>query len=126
MNMDKATPTDPELLNEWLVQHRESAFHSLVSRYAGLVYATAKRSCGDDSLAAEASQLTFITLAQKAKSLTSYSTLGGWLHLTAVMQAKNLVRKSQREIHKRALLLASINTESHHLRSLRARNEMKY
>lgn len=107
-------PTDIELLNEWLVQHRESAFHLLVSRYAALVYATAKRGCGDDSLAAEASQLTFIALAQKAKSLTSYSTLGGWLHLTAVMQAKNLVRKSQREIRKRSLLQVTMNAETHH------------
>jgi RNA polymerase sigma factor (sigma-70 family) len=112
--MEKPAPTDPELLNEWLRQHREAAFHALVARYAGLVYATAKRSCsGDDSLAAEASQLTFITLAQKAKSLTTCASLGGWLHATAAMQARNLLRKSQRESRKRHLLQAAMETESH-------------
>jgi RNA polymerase sigma factor (sigma-70 family) len=111
--MEKPAPSDPELLNEWLGQHRETAFHALVARYAGLVYATAKRSCGDDSIAAEASQLTFITLAQKAKSLTTCASLGGWLHATAGMQARNLLRKSQRETRKRHLLQAAMETESH-------------
>ena len=111
--MEKPAASDPELLDEWLGQHREAAFHALVARYAGLVYATAKRSCGDDSLAAEASQLTFITLAQKARSLTSCASLGGWLHATAIMQAKNLLRKSQRETRKRLLLQAAMETESH-------------
>jgi RNA polymerase sigma factor (sigma-70 family) len=113
--MEKPVPSDPELLNEWLGKHREAAFHALVARYAGLVYATAKRSCYDDSLAAEASQLTFITLAQKARALTSCASLGGWLHITAVMQAKNLLRKSQRETRKRSLLQAAMETESQRL-----------
>ena len=112
--MEMPAPTDPELLTEWLGQHREAAFHALVARYAGLVYATAKRSCGgDDSLAAEASQLTFITLAQRAESLTTCASLGGWLHMTAVMQVRNLLRKSQRETRKRYLLQAAMETESH-------------
>jgi RNA polymerase sigma factor (sigma-70 family) len=111
--MENSAPSDPELLDEWLGKHREAAFHALVARYAGLVYATAKRSCRDDSLAAEASQLTFITLAQKARSLTSCASFGGWLHVTAVMQAKNLLRKSQRETRKRLLLQAAMETESH-------------
>ena len=75
--MEKSEPSDPELLAEWLHRHREAAFHELVARYAGLVHATAKRTCGDDSLAAEASQLVFIALARKAHSLTSCASLGG-------------------------------------------------
>ncbi len=112
--MEKSAPSDPELLADWLGQHREPAFHALVTRYAGLVHATARRTCGDDSMAAEASQLTFITLAQKAKSLTSCASLGGWLHTTAMMQAKNLIRKSQRENRKRNLLQAAMETEPPH------------
>ncbi len=114
--MERPAPSDPELLDEWLGKHREAAFHALVARYAGLVYATAKRSCRDDSLAAEASQLTFITLAQKARSLTSCASLGGWLHVTAIMHAKNLLRKSQRETRKLLLLQATMETQSrqHH------------
>ncbi len=110
--MEKPAPSDPELLADWLSQHRESAFHALVARYAGLVHATARRASGDDSIAAEASQLTFISLAQKAKTLTSCTTLGGWLHLTAMLHAKNLTRKSQRETRKRQLLQTAMETES--------------
>jgi hypothetical protein len=106
--MEKPTPSDSELLADWLGRQREPAFQALVARYAGLVHGTAKRTCGDDSMAAEASQLTFITLAQKAKSLTSCASLGGWLHTTALMQAKNLIRKSQRENRKRQLLQAAM------------------
>jgi RNA polymerase sigma factor (sigma-70 family) len=75
----------------------------------------AKRTSGDDSVAAEASQLVFILLAQKAKSLASRHSLAGWLHLSAVMQAKNLVRKNRRESHKRQRLQAAMEpaTASH-------------
>lgn len=89
--MRSSEPSDPELLAEWLDHQREPAFRSLVARYAGLVHMTAKRACGDDSTATEASQLTFIALAQKARSLASCASLGGWLHRTAMMQAKCLV-----------------------------------
>jgi RNA polymerase sigma factor (sigma-70 family) len=110
--MEKSAPSDPELLAEWLGQHRETAFHTLVARYAGLVHATAKRACGgDDSMAGEVSQLTFIALAQKARSLTTCASLGGWLHLTTMMQAKNLIRKSQRENRKLQHLQAAMESE---------------
>ncbi len=112
--MQSSAPSDPELLADWLGRQREPAFHALVARYAGLVHATARRTCGDDSMAAEASQLTFIALAQKAKSLTSCASLGGWLHTTAMMQAKNLIRKAQRENRKRQLLQTAMETEPPH------------
>jgi len=103
-SMPDCGPSDAELLSDWLERQRDPAFHALVERYAGLVHMAAMRTCGDDSLAAEASQLTFITLARKAKSLVSRSSLAGWLHLTAVMQAKNLLRNHQRESRKLQLL----------------------
>lgn len=97
-------PSDPELLADWLERHREPAFHALVERYAGLVHMAARRTCGDESLAAEASQLTFIALARKARSLTGRATLAGWLHVTAILQARNLLRQRRREIRKLHIL----------------------
>jgi RNA polymerase sigma factor (sigma-70 family) len=111
--MRSSEPSDPELLAEWLDHQREPAFRSLVARYAGLVHMTARRTSGDDSIATEATQLTFIALAQKAKSLTTCATLGGWLHRTAMMQAKNLLRKSERENRKREQLAMEPHTPSH-------------
>ncbi|MES2476604.1 MAG: sigma-70 family RNA polymerase sigma factor [Verrucomicrobiota bacterium] len=112
--MENSTTSDSALLAEWLGEHREAAFQTLVARYGGLVHATARRTCSDDSMAGEVFQLTFITLAQKAKSLTSCASLGGWLHTTALMQAKNLLRKSQRENRKRQLLQTAMEIETPH------------
>jgi RNA polymerase sigma factor (sigma-70 family) len=110
--MQTTGPSDSDFLAEWLRDHREPAFHALVTRYAGLVHMAAKRTTGDEALAAEASQLTFILLARKAKSLATRSSLAGWLHLTAVMQAKNLLRQNRREIRKRQHLLTVMETHA--------------
>lgn len=112
--MEKSAPSDPELLSQWLGQQREVAFHALVERYASLVHATARRTCGDETMATEASQLAFITLARKARSLTTCASLGGWLHATAMMHAKNLLRKSQREERKRQLMQDAMETGHPH------------
>jgi len=110
--MPEPGPSDTELLADWLDRRREPAFHALVARYAGLVHMAAKRTCGDDSLAAEASQLTFITLARKAKSLASRPSLAGWLHVTAVMQAKNLLRHRHRENRKLEILRTHMESDT--------------
>lgn len=111
--MPEQGPTDAELLADWLKTQREAAFHALVARYAGLVHQAGLRTTGDKTLAAEASQLTFITLARKARSLGSRNSLAGWLHITAVMQSKNLLRQRLRETRKRELLRTHMETESH-------------
>lgn len=109
--MTNANPSDTELLDDWLCHRRELAFHALVQRYQALVHAAALRRCGDESISAEATQLTFISLAQKAKSLRSRTTLIGWLHLTSVFHTRNLVRRQQREIRKRQLLRTHMDTQ---------------
>lgn len=109
-SMEKSAPSDHDLLAQWLGEHREAAFHTLVARYTALVHATARRTCRDESIATEASQLTFITLAAKASSLLSCASLGGWLHATSMRHAKNLLRKSQRESRKRHQLLLAMET----------------
>lgn len=111
--MPEPGQTDAELLADWLERRHEPAFHALVARYTGLVHMAGLRTGGDESLAAEASQLTFITLARKAKSLASRGSLAGWLHVTAVMQAKNLLRQRLRETRKRQLLRTHMETDSH-------------
>ena len=100
MKMSENDSSDDALLKHWLATRSEVAFRALVGRYAGLVHMAAMRTCGDASLAAEASQNTFIALAEKAGALASRKSLAGWLHLTAVMQAKNLHRKQLRDTRK--------------------------
>lgn len=102
--------SDPDLLADWLERAREDAFHALVDRYAGLVLMSARRTCGDDSMAAEASQLTFILLARKARELLACPSLGGWLHRAALMHSKNLLRSARREDRKRQILHAAMES----------------
>lgn len=110
--MEKPQSHDGELLAQWLAKEDETAFRALVSRYSGLVYMAAKRtSGGNDSLASEAAQLTFILLARKAKSLARRASLAGWLHLTATMQAKNLLRRSAGEARKRQQLQTAMDKQ---------------
>jgi len=102
--MSESERDDSSLLACWVRQGCERSFRLLVDRYAGLVYQAAKRGSGDDSIAAEASQATFILLARKARALTGRSSLAGWLHVTAVHQSRNLQRRQMRETRKRQRL----------------------
>lgn len=111
--MDQSSPSDSELLAVWLTRRSESSFRAIVTRYAALVHMAAKRTCGDDALAADASQLVFILLAQKAPSLTSRSSLAGWLHIAAVMHTKRLVAKSRRETRKLQHLHTVMEPQTH-------------
>ncbi|MCW1887297.1 sigma-70 family RNA polymerase sigma factor [Luteolibacter flavescens] len=103
-------PSDAHLLSSWLDSDSEAGFRMLVERYSGLVFMTAKRAGADDSMAEEAAQLTFITLAKKASSLSSRDSLGGWLHITSRMQAKNLLQHRRREAIKLETLGVYLNT----------------
>jgi len=109
--MANSDPTDGDLLADWLATRREGAFRLLVGRYAGLVHAAARRTCADDSLAAEVVQDTFVLLAKKAPLLAGRESLAGWLHLVAVKQAKNLRRNKQRELMKRERFAESAAAE---------------
>lgn len=73
--MNVSSATDSDLLAAWVHHRDESAFHELVVRYAGLVQMAAQRTCGDVSLAADASQLVFTQLAQNSKSLLGHPSL---------------------------------------------------
>ncbi len=102
---------DTGLLGKWLEERNEAAFRVLVERYAGLVHMAAKRVCGDGAMAAEVSQLAFILLAKRAESLRKRASLAGWLHLTAVLQAKNLMKHRRREFLKRERYVDDMKTE---------------
>lgn len=97
------------MLARWTGERSERAFHELVARYAGLVHAAARRTCGDESMAGEAAQMVFVLLARKAGELSGRKSLAGWLHVSAVMQAKNLLRAQRRERAKREKLQNAMN-----------------
>ena len=79
----------------------ESAFTLLVERHIHLVYSTALRQVGNPSHAEEISQVVFIILTRKAKSISPKTILPGWLYQTARLTAANFLRsegsRQQRE-----------------------------
>ncbi|MGI9239326.1 MAG: sigma-70 family RNA polymerase sigma factor [Verrucomicrobiales bacterium] len=93
---------DTELLDRYLDQREETAFAQLVELYGGLVLGAAQRVTGEAEAAEDAAQNTFVTLAHKAPMLRGRKSLGGWLHHTAVNNARNILRSRRREEQKRA------------------------
>jgi RNA polymerase sigma factor (sigma-70 family) len=87
---------DQELVSAYAKEGSESAFRSLVARHVDLVYATALRQVGDAGLAEEVTQNVFVALARKAPRLAGLETLAGWLHRTALLEAKARIRAELR------------------------------
>jgi RNA polymerase sigma factor (sigma-70 family) len=85
------------LLAEYAGSGSESAFRELVTRYIGLVYATALRLVeGDTHLAEDVAQTVFMDLARKARGLSSAVMLGGWLHQRTFNVAAPMMRAARR------------------------------
>ncbi len=90
---------DFELLREYVTSQSETAFRTLVERHVNMVYATALRQVGDAHLAEEATQAVFITLAKKARGLSSSTILAGWLFRAAQFAAAKVQRTELRRKH---------------------------
>jgi uncharacterized protein (TIGR03435 family) len=85
---------DVELLRLYTEGDSESAFAELVARHVNLVYSVAIRQVGNSHQAQEITQVVFVILARKARSLRQGTVLPGWLYKTAWFAADNL-RKTE-------------------------------
>jgi len=88
--------TDDQLLQRFAERRDAEAFAQLVQRHMGLVHATCRRETGDDALAEDAAQATFLVLARKARALVDERSLASWLFATARLTARNLLREERR------------------------------
>ncbi len=91
---------DQEHLARYVADDSEEAFQALVRQYAGMVLATALRRTGDRCAAEEISQNVFTILARKAGKLTAKGPLGGWLHRTTLLEARNYIQQQERRLRK--------------------------
>jgi RNA polymerase sigma factor (sigma-70 family) len=107
--------TDDQLLQRFAESRDAEAFDRLVQRHMGLVHATCRRETGDDALAEDAAQATFLVLARKAKALRDERSLASWLFATARLTARNLLREERRRKAREARATAgterTMNTE---------------
>ncbi|MCI0539253.1 MAG: RNA polymerase sigma factor, partial [Verrucomicrobiales bacterium] len=87
--------SDAEHLRRFVDDGAEAHFTALVQRHANLVYGAVLRQLNDPALAQEVAQNVFVTLARRAMWLTGHPSLAGWLHRTAVLQARDRFRAEQ-------------------------------
>ncbi|HMB96291.1 MAG TPA: sigma-70 family RNA polymerase sigma factor [Tepidisphaeraceae bacterium] len=85
-----------ELLREYVERGSEPAFAKLVAQHVDIVYSAALRQVRDKHLAEEVTQIVFIVLARKAKSIRPGTILSAWLYKTARYTALNLLRTETR------------------------------
>ena len=86
-----------QLLADYVKNGSEAAFRELVARYINFVYSTALRLVGGDAhLAEDVTQVVFIGLARKGRTLSSQVMLGGWLHQYTFHVASKTLRTENR------------------------------
>jgi len=92
---------DLALLRDYARNGSETAFATLVSRYAPLVHSAALRQTRDPQVAGEVTQAVFIILAQKSGRVSGDTVLSGWLFKTtrfvALAQTRAVVRRRHYE-----------------------------
>ncbi len=74
----------------------DSAFSQLYDQYETKVFGTALRVLGDRALAADATQLTFLTVLRKARKFNFRCAFSSWLYRVAVNRCIDLKRKRTR------------------------------
>ena len=103
--------TDQDLVGAYARDGSESAFRTLVAKHIQLVYATALRQTGNHSLAEEITQNTFMALARKAPRLATHETIAGWLHRTALLEAKMRIRTELRRQRREESLVEQLQLQ---------------
>jgi RNA polymerase sigma factor (sigma-70 family) len=88
--------SDWELLGQYREQNSNDAFRKLADRHMKLVYNTCRRDLDNAQAAEDATQLVFILLARKAKSITRGASISSWLFTTARFVCKEMIRNDMR------------------------------
>jgi RNA polymerase sigma factor (sigma-70 family) len=109
---DHLDPTDTDLLAAYTRDRDPTAFATLVRRHADLVYnACLRQTRGHHHLADDATQATFLLLAQRAHRLKPTVTLAGWLYTTARHAAANACRaETRRRRHEQKAATARLSS----------------
>jgi RNA polymerase sigma factor (sigma-70 family) len=108
--MTQSAVQDAELLAEFCCTQSAQAFASIVHRYIDLVYATARRMVGDEHLAQDVTQATFLVLMKKARRVDAHN-LAGWLVNATRLVAKEAIRaKLCREKHESRVAMKQATT----------------
>ena len=94
--------TDRELLAQYVGTGSQDAFEEIVRRHSGLVYSVCLRILNDPHAAEDSAQAAFIVLMRRRATISSGTTLSGWLFQTAELTARNARKmRARRRKHER-------------------------
>jgi len=91
--MGVSSADDAILLRSYALEGDARAFAELVQRYAGLVYATARRITGSADAAEDVAQDCFLRLAQRSAAISG--SVAAWLHRTSVNRSLEIIRSER-------------------------------
>jgi RNA polymerase sigma factor (sigma-70 family) len=100
--------TDADLLREYLGSRSESAFAGLVERYGPMVYRTCLRILHNHQEAEDASQASFLVLAQQPPAANSQ--VSNWLHSVARHTSISAMRSRNRQVRREDTVAKTRNT----------------
>jgi RNA polymerase sigma-70 factor (ECF subfamily) len=87
---------DEELLLQYAEQDNRGAFDELVRRYERKIYSFLRNYLGDEQLAEDAFQATFLQVHLKCRQFDGSRRLQPWLYRIAANQATDLLRRNRR------------------------------
>ncbi len=93
-------PRDADLLTEYVRTGSKSAFEQIVNQHIHLVHAAAMRQVRNAHLAEDVTQAVFLLLWQRAESIATHASLGGWLLVTTHFISANAMKKERRLKHR--------------------------
>lgn len=103
---------DMDLLRRFAAEADEDALAQLVNRHCTLVWATARRVSGDPEVARDITQSVFTLLARKAGRLPLETSLSGWLHRAAHLEAVKHLRRERRRKQREKAAMNEFDTDS--------------
>ena len=99
--------SDEALLMAYCEQGDRASLERLIRRYQHELYSYLRRYLGDDGLAEDAFQLTFLQVHKKAALFDSARRFRPWLYGVATNQAIDLKRREKRRRHRSLDILAT-------------------
>lgn len=103
--------TDEQLLGRFVKLGDRQSFETLVRRYQHEIYSYLRRYLGEECMAEDAFQLTFVRVYQKADQFDLTRRFRPWLYSVATNQAIDLKRRNKRRVHQ-SLDISSTQNES--------------
>ena len=89
---DGLSPTDSELLSQFINEQSEDAFQDLLEKHGGMVWRICQRQLWIREDAEDAFQSTFVTLAKRARSVRKRASIASWLYKVAYNQSLKLAQ----------------------------------